>query len=156
MKEFANNQDYLLQNQNADQFWYSYSRENHNAAGLQIRLVTFITLVLQIYYKEKIRKGLRAPRIRSSSFFSAGKMLFANLRVRLIISSASEYFPKLANALHSYAKWKHIKLFSQTSKQGINRTHVRWKAWCKKRSKRGYRTNVNDKIVVLFIFKNVW
>lgn len=49
--------------------------------------------------REKVEL-LRAPRIRNS--FSAGKMLFANLRVRLMISNASEYLLKVANALHNY------------------------------------------------------
>ena len=47
-------------------------------------------------------RDLRAPRDRSSSFFSMGIMLYANLRVRLIISNASQYFRKDANALHNY------------------------------------------------------
>lgn len=47
-------------------------------------------------------EDLRAPRDLSSSSFSTDSMLWANLRVRLIISNASQYLCKEASDLHNY------------------------------------------------------
>lgn len=110
--------------------------------------------------------NLRAPRMRSSSFFSTGNMLLANLSVRLIVSNASEYLRRLANALHNYnfikkdvkemmdiEKYVHINVTPELSK--IFKVNKKLHVYNEPRLEEENSTNVDNKAMMFLIFKKI-